>query len=104
MHLGVEIRPDLPGRLSLAVLAAEAASDPTPEPEAAGDEADDKAAPADSAKRKTKPARRGQAVQGSLSLDGTGKGRFRDLTPTLYGGEDLDIPTFIRRGIPRPKI
>ncbi len=25
--------------------------------------------------------------------------RFKNVDPTIYGGEDLDIPTFIRRGV-----
>ena len=27
------------------------------------------------------------------------KGRFKDVEPTIYEGEDLDLPTFIRRGM-----
>lgn len=40
-----------------------------------------------------------KAVQSSLNLETPGKGRFKDVEPTLRNGEDLDIPTFMRRGI-----
>ena len=29
-------------------------------------------------------------------------GRFQDVAPTLYDGANLDIPTFMRRGIRIP--
>ena len=40
-----------------------------------------------------------QVRQADLNLDFNEKGRFKDVEPTLYEGADLDIPTFIRRGI-----
>jgi cell division protein FtsZ len=53
------------------------------------------------AARKRRPARESQG-QGALSLDGIrgGRGRFKDVEPTIVEGENADIPTFIRRGIP----
>jgi len=38
-------------------------------------------------------------VQGPLPLTIISKGRFDKSEPTLHRGEDLDVPTFIRRGI-----
>ncbi|HEY4414700.1 MAG TPA: cell division protein FtsZ [Verrucomicrobiae bacterium] len=38
-------------------------------------------------------------VQTQLSLTIVSKGRFDKSEPTLHQGEDLDVPTFIRRGI-----
>lgn len=38
--------------------------------------------------------------QGNLPLDIISKGRFEKSHPTLHRGEDLDIPTYVRRGIP----
>lgn len=32
-------------------------------------------------------------------IEAAGKGHFKDTEPTIYGGEDLDIPTFTRRGL-----
>lgn len=37
--------------------------------------------------------------QKELDLETLSKGRFKDVEPTIYHGEDLDIPTFIRRGM-----
>ncbi len=34
-----------------------------------------------------------------LPLEPAGKGRFKDVEPTFYEGADLDVPTFMRRGI-----
>jgi hypothetical protein len=35
-----------------------------------------------------------------LPLDIISRGRFDKSEPTIYKGEDLDVPTYIRRGIP----
>ena len=40
-----------------------------------------------------------KAVQGQLPLNIVAKGRFDKSEPTLHRGEDLDVPTFIRRGL-----
>lgn len=41
-----------------------------------------------------------EMTQATLEFDAAGnKGRFRNVEPTMLDGEDLDIPTFIRRGI-----
>ena len=37
--------------------------------------------------------------QGQLQLDIVSKGRFDKSEPTIHKGEDLDVPTYIRRGI-----
>jgi cell division protein FtsZ len=37
--------------------------------------------------------------QGQLPLEIVSKGRFEKSEPTIYQGEDLDVPTYIRRGI-----
>ncbi|HUI06692.1 MAG TPA: cell division protein FtsZ [Verrucomicrobiae bacterium] len=37
--------------------------------------------------------------QETLPLEGVSRGRFDKSEPTLYQGEDLDVPTFIRRGV-----
>ena len=41
-----------------------------------------------------------KAVQTQLSLTIVSKGRFDKSEPTLHHGEDLDVPTFLRRGVP----
>jgi cell division protein FtsZ len=41
----------------------------------------------------------GRWRQGQLALDIISKGRFEKSEPTIYHGEDLDVPTYIRRGV-----
>lgn len=50
-------------------------------------------APTPSKKRKRRPR------QERLRLEAAGRGRFKDVEPTILDGEDMDVPTFIRRGI-----
>jgi cell division protein FtsZ len=38
--------------------------------------------------------------QTQLPLEIISKGRFEKSEPTFHGGEDLDVPTYIRRGVP----
>ncbi|HZR20207.1 MAG TPA: cell division protein FtsZ [Verrucomicrobiae bacterium] len=38
--------------------------------------------------------------QGQLPLEIVSKGRFDKSEPTIHRGEDLDVPTYIRRGVP----
>jgi cell division protein FtsZ len=38
-------------------------------------------------------------LQGTLPLEIISKGRFEKSEPTIHHGEDLDVPTYIRRGI-----
>ena len=40
-----------------------------------------------------------QAKQENLPLEGVPRGRFEKSEPTLYNGEDLDVPTYLRRGV-----
>jgi hypothetical protein len=42
----------------------------------------------------------GQLRQGWLPLEVVPKGRFDKSEPTIRRGEDLDTPTYLRRGIP----
>lgn len=42
---------------------------------------------------------KGEVLQTQFRLEPLGKGRFKNVEPTLMDGEDLDIPTFVRRGI-----
>lgn len=37
--------------------------------------------------------------QGTLNLEIVSKGRFEKSNPTIYRGQDLDTPTFVRRGV-----
>ncbi len=46
-------------------------------------------------------ARKGQSKlrQTQLPLEIVSKGRFDKSEPTIHKGEDLDVPTYIRRGV-----
>jgi cell division protein FtsZ len=45
-------------------------------------------------------ARKGRGSKGSkLSFGTTGRGKFQNVEATIFEGQDLDIPTFVRRGI-----
>jgi cell division protein FtsZ len=46
-----------------------------------------------------RPATTAKQTQGTLDLDNYQKGRFDKSQPTIVAGEDLDIPTFLRKGI-----
>jgi len=48
---------------------------------------------------KTEAKSSAKQTQGVLELDSYQRGRFDKSEPTIIGGEDLDIPTFLRRGI-----
>jgi cell division protein FtsZ len=37
--------------------------------------------------------------QGQLPLEIVSKGRFEKSEPTIHQGQDLDVPTYIRRGV-----
>ena len=54
-------------------------------------------------KGKRRGKRKSQATQTKLRFDADGRGRFKGIEPTILNGEDLDIPTFIRRRIPIEK-
>jgi cell division protein FtsZ len=46
-----------------------------------------------------KPAAAFKQMQGTLALDTYQRGRFDKSEPTIVEGEDLDVPTFLRKGI-----
>jgi len=43
---------------------------------------------------------RSKMRQGMLPLEIVSKGRFEKSEPTIHNGEDLDVPTYLRRGVP----
>ena len=42
---------------------------------------------------------RRKRAKGTLGQNPGGRGRFQNAEPTIWNGEDLDIPTFIRKDI-----
>ena len=59
-------------------------------------------APPDRGSRPARVRRPGKntMTQGQLPLTIVSRGRFDKSEPTIHKGEDLDIPTYIRRGVP----
>lgn len=50
-------------------------------------------------RKRTSKKKTSALKQSQLSFHQGGKGRFSDVEPTYHSGEELDTPTFIRRGI-----
>jgi len=100
VSIGAAVLEDWKGRLALTVLAAEHWM-PTASPKASGTSLSSAffGTPA----REQKPAKKSptDGKQGEMQLV-ENRGRFKDVAPTTYNGEDLDIPTYIRRGIRIP--
>ena len=106
ISMGAAVLDDWAGRLALTVLAAEhwmpsgrrAPAEPV-RPAVAPLFANDEPS------REAVPARKGRKSiqQSELPLNGAGdRGRFQDVAPTIHEGADLDIPTYLRRGIRMP--
>lgn len=101
ISMGAAVLDGWKGRLALTVLAAEHWMPSSRGPGDAGkpgtlsffDEAPEKE---ERPRRSRKGTQQSELPLGSLAND---RGRFQDVAPTIYDGADLDIPTFIRRGI-----
>lgn len=86
--MGAFIEEDWGDRMGISVLLAEreACPEPVPSPQAA-------------AERPPPEPDTGPAVQAVFSFDGEDRGRFRNVESTVVDGQNLDIPTFIRRQV-----
>ena len=94
-EIAAEAEP--PPVVALREVAPEAA--PAPEPVSLFPEATpEPAQPAPSAKpvQKSKPA---QAKQEQMQFEPVTRGRFEKSEPTIVDGQDLDVPTFLRRNV-----
>ena len=104
ISMGAAVLDGWEGRLALTVLAAEhwmpSARDAAA-PSAPGGLFFEESPPA--AEGVPRRSRKG-GQQSVLPLDAAANdtGRFQDVAPTLYDGANLDIPTFMRRGIRIP--
>ncbi|MDZ4200474.1 MAG: hypothetical protein U1E27_14460 [Kiritimatiellia bacterium] len=102
VHLGVMVDPESIGRVHITLLTAEQVE--RPELTKADGPLEDSSAVPETTRirtpRKT-PAKAGtKQVELPLDgLDGEKAGRFRKEDPTIIDGQNLDEPTFIRRGI-----
>ena len=71
------------GRLSVVVMVFESAAGAAAEEEKAGES----------------PSRKQRRGRNPLSLGPQGRGRFNNVEPTVWNGQDIDTPTFIRRNV-----
>ena len=85
VNFGVAVDPAFEGRLSAIVLVAEEWKEPLMD---------------DARRQMGFGFNRGQ---GELPLETVGKGRFAHLDSTIHEGQDLDVPTYIRRDIKLPR-
>ncbi len=105
LHIGAAIDPEYEGRVGLTLLTAEQApapdvdAPPAPAAESASAPEAAAAAPPASAPKPRRARGAAKPVQGTLPIEPSGKGRFKDTEPTILDGEDLDVPTYIRRGL-----
>jgi cell division protein FtsZ len=106
--MGTAVDSTMQDQLVVTVLVAEGdeksapgKTQEQPEPEKAPTVEVKKSASSKSRSRVKKGGKKGskQALQTNLDLESPGRGRFKDVEPTIYEGEDLDTPTFTRRNI-----
>ncbi|TAN36125.1 MAG: hypothetical protein EPN23_09185 [Verrucomicrobia bacterium] len=100
VFMGATVDEGWKGRLMVTVLAAEhwvAATPLTEKPVQKTVPSEERVAPA----AEGQPAAEADIVpaQKELVFEKRDRGRFDKVEPTLYQGEDLDVPTFLRRGI-----
>jgi len=98
--LGATVHPGWTDHLSVTLLvpfgSVDAGPAGTPPAATAEEEPLEVEAAPRAGRKSVKPSRDRQT---SLNFDPQEKGRFRNVEPTIYEGEDLDIPTYIRRGV-----
>jgi cell division protein FtsZ len=102
IFMGATVDESWLNRIVLTVLAAEGGSEEVGAETRSMGGVEEKDEPTLDDKAGGKPAAgaaRTRTIQPSLNFDTSDKGRFKNVEPTIYGGEDLDIPTFVRRGI-----
>lgn len=93
--MGTVIDETWQDRLGILVLAADRKAVPAPAEAPRPGPGEAAAGKGRSGRRKRKPTH----TQTKLSFDSNPRGRFKNVEPTILDGEDLDTPTFIRRGI-----
>ena len=102
IEMGTVLDAQYDGRIELVALAFESwtASVQLPASESRKEAAAPAAEPPVAEAFPIQPgSRKSKAKASKLSFGATGRGKFQNVEPTIYKGEDLDVPTFIRRGI-----
>jgi len=103
LFMGAVIDDSWGDRVSLTILAAdqwEAADVPNTLPPTLVEAVPDRVSVPPKVQAKNGVRKRKKEVQITMDFDATmEKGRFKDVEPTIHEGEDLDLPTYLRRGI-----
>ena len=102
IFMGATVDEGWQNRIALTVLAADSWSgEPgkVARPPSGVEKKDESLAMDTKAGLKPVAAAHARTIQPTLNFDAGDKGRFKNVEPTIYGGEDLDTPTFVRRGI-----
>jgi cell division protein FtsZ len=101
--MGASVDADLKNKLCVTVIAAKQSLQPVPavsRTETRGGHATTPAQRDVVIARHSRPRQKSsKPIQTQLPLTIVSKGRFDKSEPTLHEGEDLDVPTFIRRGL-----
>lgn len=104
--MGVAVDPILADHLVITTLAAEQwvlpevpVEESESEPGNTPDQGPSVSHGGGGGKRGSKPNEQRKRVQAKMSFKAGGKDRFDGVAPSLYEGQDLDVPTFVRKGI-----
>ena len=99
ISFGATVQKGWKDRIAVTLIAAEEWSDwQEPAPEKPSEDPENQILMPIAEAKPTK-RKKSKPKQVALDLEPAGKGRFRDVEPTFYEGEDLDIPSFRRKNI-----
>lgn len=98
VSMGTIVDEAFDGKISVTVLVSGASHEEQQAQPAAEDSVITQADTETSFTKKRGRSRRA-SQQAKLRLNASGQGRFKGVAPTIFEGEDLDIPTFIRRNV-----
>jgi len=99
ISMGTVIEDTWNERLAITVVASEAALSMAEDLQQSGETESE----LDLEGETIKVRRKAGVAQAKLQFDAASRGRFKDIEPTILDGEDLDIPTFVRKRIPIEK-
>jgi len=96
MYFGAMIDPAMKNRIALTAIATDASASRNRKVDSPVNVEDLVDA---TVGERSKSKERDSATQWELELKVDDRGRFTNITPTTFRGEDMDIPTYIRRGV-----
>jgi cell division protein FtsZ len=99
IEMGTVLDPRFDGRIELVALAFESWTAAAQPAESRRDAPPVQEPPVAEAFPIQSGSKKSRAKGSKLSLNAPGRGKFQNVEPTLHDGQDLDVPTFLRRGI-----